>query len=251
MKRFFDFLTAPEGPDPLGNIFAAWRLWLAGALLGALLGWGAYAAFPPPLRAQANVVVDHNIEEAWVYFPERRLFHFLERETRKLVAVAWSDAVLQRVAAAVPDTDVTELRSGTLLLSQPQDGEWRFWAEDRDGERAAALAAAWAEAFVLEARARVGWDPRVEELRAGVNAAYIAGEALDAETLERLGAELGAALEAAQGLSPYLNLEVTRAEALNPQPTARLGGYLLAGSLAGALLLAAAALFFSFGARRE
>lgn len=251
MKRWLESLTATEGPDPLGAVLAAWRLWLAGALLGALFGWAVYSASPPPLRARASVVVDHNIEEAWRYFPDRRLFHFLERETRKLEALAWSDAVLVHVITAVPDATLTELRGGTLLLSQPQEGEWHFWAQGRDPARAEALAAAWAQAFVLEARARVGWDPRVEELRAVANAAYLRGEEMDAETLERLGIELGAALEAAQGLSPYLNLEVTQAQSLPARPTARLGGYLLAGSFAGALLAAALALFLPAGVRRE
>ncbi|MBI3159732.1 MAG: hypothetical protein HYZ26_09065 [Chloroflexi bacterium] len=251
MRRFLNLLLTEDDPDPLGRLLGAWRLWLAGALVGALAGWGIYAFFPPPQRAQASVIVDFNIEEAWVYFPERRLFHFLERESRKLEAVAWSDAALARVVDAVPDASLAELRDGrTLMLSHPQEGEWHFWAQDDDPLRAEALAAAWTEAFVLEARARVGWDPRVEQLRAVVNTAYLNDEELDAETLERLGAELGAAIEASQGLSPYLNLEVSQAADLPVKPAAGQGGYLLAGSFGGAVLLALLALFLA-GERRD
>ncbi|TAK11086.1 MAG: hypothetical protein EPO32_13240 [Anaerolineae bacterium] len=242
MKRFLNSLLAPDGPDVLGQVLGAWRPWLAGALLGALAGWAVFAVFPPPTRAQASVIVDFNIEESWVYFPERRLFHFLEREVRKLEAVAWSDAVIEQVAVQTGHS-VPDLRGGVLLLSQPQEGEWHLLAESRDPAEAEALAAAWAQTFVTEARLRVGISPELEALRARVNTAYANGEDMDAETLERLGAEIGAAIEAAQGLSPYLILEVSQVRHLPAEPATSRGGYLLIGSLAGALLLALAALF--------
>src|SRR3990170_8372073 len=85
--------------DPLAAIFEAWRLWLLGALIGALLAWGLFQVAPPAYRARATVVVDNNLEEAWVYFPDRQLFQFLQRETERLEELAWSDDVMQAVAA--------------------------------------------------------------------------------------------------------------------------------------------------------
>src|SRR3989304_4393269 len=66
--------------DPIAQLLPAWRLWLLGALLGALVGWALFQIAPPAFRAQATVVVDNNLEEAWVYFPDRQLFQFLPRE---------------------------------------------------------------------------------------------------------------------------------------------------------------------------
>ncbi len=128
-------------------LLRAWRLWLMAFLLGALLGWGAYTFTPLPYRARATVLVDFNMEIAWPTNTDREQFYYLERETRKLEEIAWSDRVMQQVAAQVGGTSVAELRSGKLRLGQPGEGGWHFYAFDADPDRAAHLAAAWAEAF--------------------------------------------------------------------------------------------------------
>ena len=98
MRRLFEILLASDSPDMLTRLLTAWRLWLFGAVAGAVLAAIVYALAPPPFRARATVLVDQNIEEAWTYFPDRQLFYYIERETRKLEEVAWGDDTLQVVA---------------------------------------------------------------------------------------------------------------------------------------------------------
>jgi len=68
----------------------------------------------------------------------------LERETRKLEEIAVSDTVLNAVTAQISGTTVQQLRDQKLQLSQPGNGGWHFFADDRDPQRAGALASAWA-----------------------------------------------------------------------------------------------------------
>jgi hypothetical protein len=43
-----------------------------------------------------------------------------------------------------------------LLLSQPAEGGWHFYAQDEDPERAAAIASTWSQSFVEQVRLRSG-----------------------------------------------------------------------------------------------
>jgi hypothetical protein len=144
-------LLSPPTSDDFLRLLRAWRLWLAGALLGGLLGMSAYVVFPPEYRARATVLVDFNVEASWPDIPDREVFYYLDRETRKLEEIAWSDAVLGQVAQQV-GAEAANLRLGTLTLSQPSDGGWHFYADSADASLAAKIAAAWAEAFTINAR---------------------------------------------------------------------------------------------------
>ncbi len=66
-----------------------------------------------------------------------------------------SDTVLEAVTAEVQGVTLQQLRSGTLELSQPGNGGWHFYAQDRVSKRAAALASAWARAFANEVQKEV------------------------------------------------------------------------------------------------
>ncbi|GAB4503175.1 MAG: hypothetical protein Fur0043_01670 [Anaerolineales bacterium] len=147
-------LLSPPSLDDLIRLLKAWRFWALGALIGALLGAAAYALFPPPYRARATVNVDFNLEEAWPQETDRQQFYYLERETRKLEEIAWSDEVLQMVARE-HGVSVADLRHGILSLSQPAEAGWHFYAESRDPARASALASAWALAFTAQVQAQV------------------------------------------------------------------------------------------------
>jgi hypothetical protein len=152
-------IFAPPAADELIRVLRAWRFWLLGAIVGALCGAAVYYLVPPSFRARATVNVDFHLEQAWPQNADREQFYYLERETRKLQEVAMSDTVLSAVAAQVSGTSLAGLRGGQLTLSQPGNGGWHFYADDRDPKRAAALAAAWAEAFANQIQKQVAAAP--------------------------------------------------------------------------------------------
>jgi hypothetical protein len=151
MKLIF----SPPSPDDLIRLLRAWRFWLAGAILGALLGAAVYLAAPPPYRARATVNVDFHLEQASPQNAPSVQFYYLERETRKLEEIAMSDPVLNAVASQVSGTALQQLRGQKLQLSQPGNGGWHFYADDPDSQRASALASAWALAFAQQVKLEV------------------------------------------------------------------------------------------------
>ena len=60
MKKLI--LKPPVLDDVIG-LLAAWRVWLGGALVGALAAGLIYWIVPSPYRARATVVVDQNVEQ--------------------------------------------------------------------------------------------------------------------------------------------------------------------------------------------
>lgn len=145
--------------DDLIKLLKAWRFWSVGALIGGLLGAGFYYVAPPPYRAHAVVLVDFNLEQAWPQNTDREQFYYLERETRKMEEIARSDAVMEAIVEKNPEIQMTDLKSGHLLLSQPGDGGWNFYVDDTKPEQAAIIATAWAKAFTDQVRAQVATDP--------------------------------------------------------------------------------------------
>ena len=150
------WLFSPPSLDDLIRLLKAWRFWSVGALVGALLGASAYYIAPPPYRAHATVLVDFNLEQAWPEETDRQQFYYLEREARKLEEIAWSDMVMGSVVETVGDTTTEELRNMILSLSQPAEGGWNFYADDKDPERAATLASAWSQVFAEQVQLRTG-----------------------------------------------------------------------------------------------
>ena len=60
-----NFLFTSPSAEDLIRLLRAWRFWVLGALLGALLGTAFYYFVSPPYRVKATVNVDFNLEEAW------------------------------------------------------------------------------------------------------------------------------------------------------------------------------------------
>jgi capsular polysaccharide biosynthesis protein len=141
------WLFAPPSMDDLIRLLKAWRFWSVGALLGALIGAAVFYLAPPLYRAHATVLVDFNLEQAWPQETDRQQFYYLERETRKLKEIAWSDSVMEYIVETNGSVTTDELRGGKLALSQPAEGGWHFYAEDESPERAAVIASAWAQMF--------------------------------------------------------------------------------------------------------
>jgi len=229
MNHFF----APPSIDDLLRLLRAWRFWVLGALLGALLGAGWYNLFPPEYRARATVVVDFNAEQAWPGSPDNELFYYLEREARKLEEVAWADETLQKVADEMGFT-VLELRTVKLELSQPQDGGWHFYATDADSLVAVKLASAWAKAFTAKTLTGIQTTVELEAAR----------QALAANPDETALKDKIAALEARSlGITPELQISPTQVDELPVSRQTGLGTSVLAGA---GLVLAIGALAFLF-----
>ena len=149
-----NFLLTPPSLADLTRLLRAWRFWVLGALVGALIGTAAYYIVPPPYRAQATVNVDFNLEQAWPEDTDRQQFYHLERESRKLEELAWADDVLQAVSDA-SSISVQELRDEKLQLSQPAEAGWHFYADDNDPQLAETMASSWAKTFVEKAQAEI------------------------------------------------------------------------------------------------
>ncbi len=149
-----NFILSTPSLEDFIRLLRAWRFWVLGALLGALLGAAAYFIAPPPHRARATVNVDFNLEQAWPQDTDRQQFYYLERESRKLEELAWHDEIMSQLSSdfSVP---AEVLRDGKLQLSQPAEAGWHFYADDNDPQVAASLASAWAEAFVRRVKAEI------------------------------------------------------------------------------------------------
>jgi len=148
------WLFSPPSIDDFVRLLKAWRFWSVGALIGALIGAGFYYLAPPPYRAHATVLVDFNLEQAWPKETDRQQFYYLERETRKLEEIAWSDMVMGMIVEVNGEVTLQDLRNGKLALSQPADGGWHFYAVDNNPERAATLASTWSQIFAEQVRLR-------------------------------------------------------------------------------------------------
>ena len=197
-------LFSPPSLDDLIRLLKAWKFWVLGAVLGALLGGLIYYIFPPAYRARATVSVDFNLEQAWPQDTDRQQFYYLERETRKMEDIAWSDDVMKLVSSGLL-VPVEELRGGKLQLSQPAEAGWHFYADDKNPERARDLAEAWAKIFAQKVQENVANS---------------------------------------QGLNSFIQVDATQADSVPVKRAVPLSTYLLAGSVMFLALSAIVILFF-------
>ena len=198
-------LFAPPSLDDLIRLLKAWKFWLLGAVLGALIGAAVYYMVPATYRARATVNVDFNLEQAWPQETDRQQFYYLERESRKLEEIAWSDDVMD-IVASDSLISIDELRGGKLELEQPAEAGWHFYAEDEHPERARALATAWAQAFETKVRENVS---------------------------------------NAEGLNSFIKVDATQTKALPVERSLPLSTALLTGSILCLAISALGVLFFN------
>jgi capsular polysaccharide biosynthesis protein len=149
-----NFLFTTPSIEDLIRVLRAWRFWVLGALVGALIGAALYYFFPPSYRAKATVNVDFNLEQAWPQDTDRQQFYYLERESRKLEEIAWSDEIMNELSSEF-GISVQELRANSLHLSQPAEAGWHFYADDDDPQVAGSLASKWTESFVRKVQAEI------------------------------------------------------------------------------------------------
>lgn len=244
-------LSSPSSED-LTRLLKAWRFWLLAALLGGLLGAVIYLIAPPAYRARAVVQIDFNIEEAYKPTQDKQSFYYLEREVRKLEDLAYSDAVMQSVVDEVSGVTVEELREGKLLLSQPGEAGWHFFAEDRDPQRAKALASAWASAFHGKVEEAVSASMALHAFHAQIEAGCFpeCGEAKSrlaelAPQIPGLESQIADLESRAQGISPYVESSLLQSENLTAKRKLNLSTYILVGAIVSMLISALAILFIS------
>lgn len=231
------FLFSPPSSDDFTRLLRAWRFWLLAALIGGLIGAAVYFIAPPAYRARAYVQVDFNIEEAYTPTQDKHAFYYLEREVRKLQAVAFSDAVLQAVADEVGGISVPELREGKLLLSQPGDADWHFFAEDRDPQRAEALASAWARAFTAEIRDAATASMTLQSFHAEIQNGC-GGDCAGIES------KIAGLESRARGISPYVEVGLLQTAQLPIARKLNVSTYILVGAITAWAIGALAILFF-------
>ncbi len=233
MKKW---LLSPPSLDDFLRLLRAWKFWLLGSVLGALIGAAIYYLFPPMYRVQATVVVDFNIEESWTYGDDRGVYYYLEREARKLVELAWADETVSAVGEAFPDLTVADLRGERLHLSQPEDGGWHFYADDPDPARAEEMVAVWVESFTEQAREGA---VNATALKA-IMTALENGDTALADVEDDL-----ARLEAGSlGISSYVEVSPNQTENLRMGRRNSLGEYVLLGAVT-ILLVAALAILLT------
>ena len=227
MKKW---LLAPPSLADFLRLLRAWKFWLLGSVLGALIGAAVFYLVPPMYRAQATVIVDFNIEESWTYGADRDVYYYLERESRKLVEVAWADETVSAVGAAFPELTVASLRGERLHLSQPEDGGWHFYADDPDPARAEEMVSLWTQRFVEQVRAGA---VNATALKA-ITTALENGDALTADVEDEM-----ARLEAESlGITSYVEVALTQSENLPVTRRNSLGEYVFFGAVS-VLVLAA------------
>ncbi len=198
-------IFSPPSLDDFIRLLQAWKFWVVGAIIGSLMGAVVYAIVPPTYRARATVSVDFNLEQAWPQETDRQQFYYLERETRKLEDIAWSDDVMKMLSSSLL-VPVEQLRDGKLKLSQPAEAGWHFYAEDKNPERARELAAAWAKLF----------EQKVQDNIAN-----------------------------SQGLNSFIQVDATQTENLSVARSISLSTYVLTGAVLFLALSAMGVLFFS------
>ncbi len=155
----------PPSWEDIAALGLAWRWWVLTGLMGAVLGALAVWALPAPYRARAEVVVDFDLEEARPLSTDNELFLFLDREDKKLRALAWSDQVLQEAARAAGEAVAPSWWRGALSLREEGDGTWYFWADAASPAQAQRLAAAWAQSFLQVAQEKIALARRELALR--------------------------------------------------------------------------------------
>jgi hypothetical protein len=130
---------------------------------------------------------------------------------------------------------VFELRNGVLLLGQPSEGGWHFWAEDDDPKRAEVMASAWAKTFTEQVKATAVASMALQSYHATIE-----NGCTDCSEIEARIAELESR---ALGVTPYVEAGLTQSDNLPVTRKVHLSAYILAGAVIGLVVAAFLVLF--------
>jgi hypothetical protein len=197
---------------------AGWPGAIGYAVLGAAVIWLISLVWPSGYRAEAGVLVQHNVERAVEDPSSDEAANYIDRETVVLESLAYSDLVWDSVGQALSDEGWIESPvaiEGILegaRLPHPKNGEWSFTATTQDPELSARVAGLWAEAFVAGANRTVAaavlqdaWATRLEEESAALAEVQRVCAQLDAAAAEL--AIVDGALRRADPAQPALRAE--------------------------------------------
>lgn len=223
-----------DSHDSIVRVFLSWRLWVVGAIVGAVVASGFYLIFPPKYQAKAVAVVDHNLEEIWAAEPGNS-FYFLGRETRKLEDLAWSDGVLQQVVDQVGDVTIRELREEILFLSNQSDGSWNFYAKDRDPQRAELIASTWGKVYVNQVIESVEVAVDLVQAREEINQTILNNPNITQGDIGNLLNRIKPDFYDTKGISPYVEIYLAQGEQLEITRSISMAIFIISGSVLGAL----------------
>lgn len=187
-------LSRPRGVLIYLALEAGWPSAIAFGMVGAAVLWAAGLAWPSGYRAEAAVLVHHNVERVIKDPSSDEAASYIDRQTAVLEALAYSDSVWEDVAQQMVERGWIESAAQVeglkeqVRLPHPKDGEWRFAATTRNPALSAHLAQAWADAFVARTNQSVRAAVRLETL-----AERIREETGALVQAERECADLGAA----------------------------------------------------------
>ena len=230
-----------DSHDSIVRVLHSWRLWVVGAIIGALLASAIYLLFPPPYRAAAVVVIDHNLEEIWSV-EQGNMFYFLGRETRKLEELAWSDETLQIVAERVGGITVRELREEILFISHPSDGGWKMYADHKSKDQAERIASTWAEVFVEQIYDNIEISAELMQVREEINEIVLANPGISQVDIQKLIDRISPLLFSTKGISPFIETYLSQSDQLTVTRSLSIAVYIISGSTIGALSIAFASL---------
>lgn len=167
------------------RLIRRWHLGVASGLLCAVIAAVIIILLPKSYAARAVVMVDQQVELAVPPGSSLDDVLYVSRETVRLEELSYADSLWEEVAETIDSSQFgVELNiTGDLrsFVSVPhfQDGAWHFMAEHSNPNFAAALANAWAEAFVdtirawiVTAQSEIGLRSQLETV-AGLQAAAI------------------------------------------------------------------------------